>query len=196
MKNIALFLSLAAFLVFIPVVSLVLTNQTQDVRSRASEETILPSLPISSPFLRLGVTKDRASKGELMPVYVTAKTDGQPVVEAYIVLTFDPTKVLLEEKHIRNEGAFPTLHIVSVEPGRAVFSLFGDQSAGVAPISFMEETKLAKIFFTVVGERGDVTIRLVRGAEDQTSLFGLRDEDTGEIPDILSSTQDVSFRIQ
>lgn len=194
-KNLFVFLAMLSLLVIIPISSILLSQQNQDVRSRASEQKILPILPPLSPFIRVGTTKDHVKKGELLPVYVTAKTNGQAAVEAQVVLTYDPNQFLLDEKNLRNDNVFPVMQVSSMVPGKVVFSIFVDTQNGYEPVQLLEEKTIATLFLTVVGEPSDAAVRLVKDGEEKTQLFSSRDPETGEVPDILSSTQDVIIHI-
>ena len=189
-----LFLLLGMLIIF-PVISFVVTHSTQDVRSKAAEEKTLPVLPPLSPFIRLGLGNDHVKKGELFPVYVSAKSNELSAVEAQIVIEYDPTQFLLEEKNIRNESVFPVLNIPSLQSGRAVVSLFVDTDSGYDEIMLPQEKRILTLFFTVVGNKGDAAVRLIHDGEEKTQLFTSRDINTGETPDILSSTQDVIIHI-
>lgn len=195
-KNIIVLLFFLSLLVIIPISSIVVSQPSTDIRSKAAQEKILPVLPPLSPFVRVGKSKDRVKKGELVPVYVSAKTNGQSIVEAEISLSYDPEQLILEEKNIRNDGVFPTLNIVSVEPGKAVFSLFVNTDIGYSSIELSEEKTIATLFFVVTGDSGAGEVKLTREGDAKTALYGLRDPETGLAPDILSSTQDVIIHIE
>jgi len=195
-KNLLVLFLFMGLLVFVPIFSLLISNQSQDVRSRAFEKKILPALPLLSPFIRVGLSKDRVGKGELFPVYITAKSNEQSVVEAYIVLSYDPAKFILEEKNIINDNVFPTMSILSLQPGRVIISLFGNTQTGFEPVLLSEEKRLATLFFSVIGNSGATHFHLIRDGEEKTSLYAARDEDTGLAPDVLSSTQDAIIEIR
>jgi hypothetical protein len=195
MKKIVPFLLLLGMLIVFPVISFVVTHSTQDVRSKAAEEKTLPVLPPLSPFIRLGSGSDHVKKGELIPVYVSAKSNDISAVEAQIVVEYDPTQLLLEEKNIRNENVFPVLNIPFLQSGRAVISLFVDTDSGYDEIALPTEKRILTLFFSVVGNKGDAAVRLIHEGEEKTQLFTSRDINTGETPDILSSKQDVIIHI-
>ncbi|MCX8008518.1 MAG: hypothetical protein N3A54_02305 [Patescibacteria group bacterium] len=195
-KNVILAIFFLSFLIIVPIFSLLITNRSYDVSSRASESKVLPVLPPESPFIRLGLTKNKVSKGELFPVYITAKSDEQSVIEAQIVLLYDSSRFVLEEKNIRNDNIFPTLNVIDIQPGKAVFSLFGNPQAGFEPVSLFSETRIATIFLSVVGESGQTAFQLVREGDEKTSLFAPRDEQTGISTDILSSVQNAVIEVQ
>lgn len=194
-KNIFVLFLFLSLLVIIPVTSLLVTDRSQDTRSKAAEDKMLPVLPPLSPFIRVGKATDRVKKGELIPVYISAKSNELGIVEAQISLSYDPTQFILDEKNVRNENVFPTLSLSSLEAGKVVFSLFGNTETGFAPVQLVDEKTIATLFFTVTGETGDGSIRLLREGDEKTALYAGRDPDTGEAPDVLSATQDVIIHI-
>jgi hypothetical protein len=156
----------------------------RDVRSKADVVSPTPSplvdiavpsptTELDAPYIRLVTAKKQYGLTSQVPVDVYLNTNGVSVMEADIVVTFDPQVLELTKDKITSTDIFKVISVVPPEEGTTTVSLFINPQLGHEPVVLTHEQKIATLLFktkSVPVAEAHVALTFGRGDLEKTSL--------------------------